>query len=454
MEFQKKNILLIGSGITLAINPKAYTANFSFDDVAPENYVPKDGEFIEIDARALSNVIVAPNTYRATEFPAEVLKAAMGFLVNKNFFSDHLDYTENSKGVVISSTWQDSYIQDGEIVPGGINVVLRIDTVSEPKLARKILSGELAAVSVGVEFTWTASHPFDNIWDFYDKIGTYDENGVMIRRIAKEITQFRELSIVPIGADPFACVIKEDKLTRIDKARASKAMLSMFSDKESFEPKKAGDSNNTETIGALQVETLNFALHEKNKQINNDMNKELLKLLGLSETATFDEAKNAIIKAVESVNLTQEKYNALVTEKEALQTQLNDTIEREKDAITAKQSAEALLAEAKESVAKYETFAVKYNEQIAQRKERIKATYQATNNASAAFLALIDKAEDTQLSELEKEFGVGLVQNLGVCCESCGGEKFTTKKPQVNEEEYEQQDVDVVAVSFNNELGF
>lgn len=268
----------------------------------------------------------------------------------------------------------------------------------------------------------------------------------MIRRIAKEITQFRELSIVPIGADPFACIIKEDKLTRIDKSRASKAMLSMFSDKESFEPKRASDSNNTETIGALQVETLNFALHEKNKQINNDMNKELLKLLGLSETATFDEVKTAVSEA-------NKRYDTLFAEKEVLQAQLNDTIEREKDAITARASVEALLVEAKESLAKYESFAVKYNEQIAQRKERIKATYQATNNASAAFLALIDKAEDTQLSELEKEFGVGLVQNLGVCCESCGGEKFTTKKSQVTHEDNSEERNSVQIIERKNDAG-
>ena len=183
------------------------------------------------------------------------------------------------------------------------------------------------------------------------------------------------------------------------------------------------------------------------------MNKELLKLLGLSETATFDEAKNAIIKATENVNLMQEKYNALVTEKEALQTQLNDTIEREKDAITAKQSAEELLKDAKESVSKYETFAVKYNEQIAQRKERIKAIYQTTNNASAAFLALIDKAENTQLSELEKEFGVGLVQDLGVCCESCGGEKFTIKKSQVTHEDISEERNSIQIIERKNDAG-
>ena len=420
MDLRTENIVLNGSGITLAINPKSYTANFDFDDISPENYVPKEGEFIEVQARALSNVIVAPNTYRATEFPAEVLQMAKDFLVNKNFFSDHFTYTGNSIGLITAANWQDSYVQDGEIIPAGINVILKIDTVAEPKMARKILSGELAAVSVGVEFTWLPSHAFEDVWEFYEKLGTKGDDGQMIRRIAKEILNFRELSLVPIGADPFACVIKEGRLTRIDKARADKSMLSLFSDSQTYEPKKAGsDGDKKEVIAALQKETLMFAQYEHNrtkKQTNKNMDKEFLSFLGLQEGATFEDAKAV--------------FSAAKAEKETLQVKLTEAEATAKELQAAKESAEALLSDAKLSVAKYEQYAERYNKEIATRRERIKAAYQATNNASSAILSLIDKAEDEELTGLENEFGAGLVQNLGLCCEKCGGEKFTSKKSQ------------------------
>jgi len=61
------------------------------------------------------------------------------------------------------------------------------------------------------------SHDFENEWDFLNKIGTIGSDGKMVRRIAKNIFNYHESSLVWLGADPFAKAIDtEGNLKHID----------------------------------------------------------------------------------------------------------------------------------------------------------------------------------------------------------------------------------------------
>lgn len=64
--------------------------------------------------------------------------------------------------------------------------------------------------SVTVQFKWDKSHPQMEDNEFYQKLGTYDSKGVMVRRMVTEIVRYLETSLVSHGADSFAQKIGSD----------------------------------------------------------------------------------------------------------------------------------------------------------------------------------------------------------------------------------------------------
>lgn len=187
--------------------------NTYYPDVNPEEFNPQDSEFIEPVFRLLSACIVSKN-YAPTEFPEEVLKSSMNLLVGQTVNCDHETNIGNAIGTVKSVAWQDSYTVDGVVIPGGINGVLKIDGKANPRIARGIMMNppSIHSNSVTVQFAWEPSHNFENMEDFFYKLGTYDENGEMIRRVATKIISFKETSLVSHGADPFAQLIVDNKI--------------------------------------------------------------------------------------------------------------------------------------------------------------------------------------------------------------------------------------------------
>ena len=187
--------------------------NRFYPDLKAEDLVPKDGDYIEPVFRMLTNCIVAKNS-NPTEFPADILKASMKLLIGQTVYPNHDDEVGNEIGSVKSVFWEDAKVQDGVTIPAGINAVLRIDAKSNPKIARGILMDppSVHSNSVTVVFSWKPSHNFDNIYEFYDKMGTIHADGTLIRRIATGIEAYLETSLVPHGADPFAQLIKNGKL--------------------------------------------------------------------------------------------------------------------------------------------------------------------------------------------------------------------------------------------------
>lgn len=186
--------------------------NTYYPDLKPEDLVPKDNEFIEPMFRLLSATIVSKNYYPTDFSLPGVLKASMNLMLGQTVNCDHATDIGNAIGSVSKVVWQEAY-KDGDIlIPAGINGILKIDGKSNPRIARGILMEppSIHSNSVTVQFKWEKSHPDLSDDEFYDKIGTYDDKGELIRRMVTEIVRYTETSLVSHGADVYAQKIGED----------------------------------------------------------------------------------------------------------------------------------------------------------------------------------------------------------------------------------------------------
>lgn len=188
--------------------------NTYYPDATPEQFNPNEDEFIQPVFRMLSNCIVA-KPYSPTEFPADVLKAGMHLLIGQTVNCDHATDIGNAIGSVAEVYWQEAYTADNGVnIPAGINARLKIDAKANPRIARGINMDppSIHSNSVTIMFEWKPSHEFEDKWEFWNKLGTYDKEGNLIRRIATRIIAFKETSLVSHGADPYAQLIKDGKL--------------------------------------------------------------------------------------------------------------------------------------------------------------------------------------------------------------------------------------------------
>jgi len=196
--------------------------NSFYPDAQPDSFNPNEDEFIEPMFRLLSNCVVAKNTL-PTEFPADVLKESMHLLLGMTVNCDHETDIANAIGSIKSVQWQDAYKIGNKTIPAGINGVFKIDAKANPRIARGINMDppSIHSNSVTVRFEWKPSHNFDKPYEFWDKLGTYAEDGQMVRRIATNIQCYLETSLVWQGADPFAKMIKDGKIINSDYAAAA-----------------------------------------------------------------------------------------------------------------------------------------------------------------------------------------------------------------------------------------
>ena len=192
-----------------------------YPEVTVEDLQPKDSEFIEPVFRMLSNTVVQ-HKYNPIEFPEDVLKASMHKLVGLTINADHETALGNGIGAIKSVEWQDSYKIGNFTVPAGINAVLKIDGKSNPRIARGIMMDppSIHSNSVTVGFSWVPSHPTMTENDFYNKLGTMDEKGKLIRKVANQIKFYTETSLVGLGADPFAQLIRNGKMVNPSLAKS------------------------------------------------------------------------------------------------------------------------------------------------------------------------------------------------------------------------------------------
>lgn len=168
----------------------------TFDQVNPQ-----DGDFIYPKFRALSQTLIPG--YFIDFSKDKVVEEAAPLMLGQTIFTNHERWDiEDWVGAVSKSEWDAKGDKTGGVA--GINVELKIDWKSNPKIARGLLMTPPAirAVSASVEFDWDASHP-DLLEQgiFWRNLGQDIDNNI-VRIIVTKINSFIELSLVGRGANP------------------------------------------------------------------------------------------------------------------------------------------------------------------------------------------------------------------------------------------------------------
>ena len=189
--------------------------NTYYPQVSAEDLQPKESEFIEPVFRALSEVIVHKKINPIDFSENSALKKSMHLLRGATINADHEMAIGNAMGAVSHVAWQEaSKTPSGLVIPAGINAKLKIDGKSHPRVARAIMMDPPAihSTSVTVEFQFDKSHVNLTDDEFWAKLGTFDKDGKLIRRVVNKVVRYHEISLVHHGADPYAQKIKDGQI--------------------------------------------------------------------------------------------------------------------------------------------------------------------------------------------------------------------------------------------------
>ena len=426
------------------------TPNYTtyYPEVTAEDLQPKDAEFIEPIFRMLSNVSVHAN-WNPIYFPADVLKSSMYKLIGQTVNIDHEMAVGNAIGTVKSVEWQNAYTTDGIKVPAGINAVLKIDGKANPRIARGIMMDppSIHSNSVTVNFSWEKSHPKMDDNEFFSKLGSFDEKGKLIQKIATNIEAFHETSLVSHGADPFAQKINTKgkivnpsyagnryKLSDQEIEKTSESLNYVYVDWKQFSDK---DIYNPDT-GIITITSTTYK--------NNDDMKELLSfletLLGLEENSLTeenyeeklqefkDQQEEALQEASKPVKvLDLEGLEAIQTEIESLRTKVAGIPENLSDQLS--------LAETGKTVV----------EELRQDTTRLYNLSAGEGKSEASILALIAGADYKTLKALHKQYYDLADEEFSSVCGDCGSHNITKASatpPEGGDDKNPKSDGDVI----------
>lgn len=291
-----------------------------YPDLDEKDLTPQDKEFITPMFRLLSATVVSKN-WNPTDFSKDgVLRNSMKMLLGQTVNCDHSTDVGNAIGAVSKVLWQEAYeTKEGFKIPAGINGVLKIDGKANPRIARGILMDppSIHSNSVTVQFRWEKSHPELSDEDFYNKLGTYDDKGNLICRVAVEIVRYLETSLVSHGADSFAQKIGEDgQIVNPAFAHKTWSSFSEYSGNKSkdyffFDMKQDTDyyqEKNNDTPGNNYN---NSQQQTSNSQMNKELQEFLDKLFG-KNMLVLSEGKEASVE--EAISL----ISSMVSEKASL----------------------------------------------------------------------------------------------------------------------------------------
>jgi hypothetical protein len=238
-------------------------------DATAENVKPKEGDYVSPIYRALSEVIVHKSWNPIDFSENNALKKGMGLLKGQSVKGDHEMGIGTTIGAVDQTFWEESYKIGNDVIPAGINARLKIDSKVNPSIARLVMMDPpgIHSTSVTVGFTWEKSHASLTDDEFWGKLGTYDKDGKLIRRIVSSVKSFKEISLVDHGADPFAKKIGKDgkivlpdvaSKTYVSNSEAKKEQKHFFFDfKPSEEDETSNSENNTIPTDSNDIQTSN-----------------------------------------------------------------------------------------------------------------------------------------------------------------------------------------------------
>lgn len=195
--------------LNLGIKPASQAAVSAFAQQAEVEGAREGYAYFEF--RMLSaDVVIGSGTWKSSEFPSAVLKAALPLYVNKTVYKNHYMSVGNECGLITEAAFDTGGKRGGQTVPPGVNGIIRIYEKENPMLVRRIMDGEIKSVSTTLEYTYEHSHEFEDEWDFYYMLGDKID-GEEVRMIASEIHEVYEVSFVSVGADGFANQIDRSK---------------------------------------------------------------------------------------------------------------------------------------------------------------------------------------------------------------------------------------------------
>lgn len=423
-----------------------------YPDVKPEELHPKEDEFIHPVFRLLSATIVSKN-WNPTDFGHidGVLRESMGLLIGQTVNCDHSTDIGNAIGSVSEVIWQEAY-KDGKIlIPAGINGVLKIDGKANPRIARGILMEppSIHSNSVTVQFRWEQSHPDLSVSDFFEKIGTYDSKGQLIRRIVTEIIRYHETSLVSHGADPYAQKINQDgKLNNPIFAHRTWNSYSEYVESKdkiyTFEDYKQPITNDTPTnINKGETPSLKESPETNNNSnpIQSKMDKDFQAFL----ESLFGEGKLTLAEGQEINQVTAlAAITALVASNATSQgevTQLKETVNNlttERDQLTSK------VTELNAKVASLEPMSTIGTNYLTSLREECVANYRKVNgeNADESIINMLN-AETTgvqTLKSLNKDYLDRLSEKYPMKCNECGSHDVSRASSTKEGEEEKKTD--------------
>jgi len=288
-----------------------------YPDVKAEDLKPEESDFIMPVFRMLSETILSKGY--PIDFSKEgVLKASMPLMLGQTINVDHETALGNAIGSVSEVYWQDSYkSKSGKTIPAGFNATLKIDGKSNPRIARGIMMEppSIHSNSVTVRFKWEPSHTYEDQNEFYNKLGTYEKDGSLVRLVVTAIKQYSETSLVPHGADPYAQLLDSNgKIVNPDYADN----VYNFSADKPIKHYSVFDYGNFDTIN-LNSNTIPIPLNNKdNKDNKNNNNMDLKEFLSSLSTDVGLE-KDALTEENFS-----EKYNEAILIGKVEKTKLDD----------------------------------------------------------------------------------------------------------------------------------
>lgn len=408
--------------------------NTYYPNLDKSELTPKDEEFIEPMFRLLSETIVSKN-WNPTDFGQNgVLKASMKMLLGQTVNCDHETNIGNAIGAVSQVMWQESYKDGSFTIPAGINGILKIDGKANPRIARGILMEppSIHSNSVTVQFKWDKSHPQMEDNEFYQKLGTYDSKGVMVRRIVTEIVRYLETSLVSHGADSFAQKIGSDgKIINPTFAKRTWASYEEYRDDKSkqyfftdYKSDLTSYQEKNDTQGSFNDNDAND--NHSNKDNMNELQKFLESLFG-DNMLTLEEGKE----------MNQENVIAciqtLVSSRNELQTSV-DNLTTEKTSLTEQ------ITNLNAEVANLKEMATVGKNHIASLRENAVETYKKLmgDKVDETIVTMLNAETTgiTTLVSLTKDYQARLEEKFPLTCAKCGS-KDVNRASSVSETEEE-----------------
>lgn len=393
--------------------------NTYFPDVSQEDLSPKDEDFVYPIYRALSSTLI--NKYGPIDFGADktLLQRTMGKLIGQSLYTNHEAVVGNELGVVLDVDWQESRKNNGINIPAGINARLKVDGKSNPKMARGMMMDppSVHSTSVTVEFAWEPSHKNMEKDEFFEKLGSFDDDGKMIKRNVSDIRAYHELSFVAHGADPYAQKI--DQAGNIN--NPNYASTSAGFSAEDYQ--SLGHYIDFKDVTYYQIEGFNKSTNINNKPKSRKMDETLMKFLREQLELSADATEEQITQEL------QAKLPEFKTTGSSV-TQLEDELTELKEKYP--EGTVILSSEDEAKLAKFDEVNTIAETALTSTRNECEKLYKLSvdNKVDDGILKLIKEANFDTIAILSKQYKQTVEAKFQATCEKCGSTEITRASSQ------------------------